>query len=596
MARADTLGSVHPESLAELPAPQDGPTPTHRFIVCGDSPLAFRLISELTERHGAEVAVIMPSSEENQGPRIGRLPGVDVIESRRLDEETFARAGLAEATAVALIAQDDAGNVDAALLIQDLSPDTRIVMRVFNLSLGESLTKLLRNCVVLSATQIAAPAFVTAALGETAMAPMEFGGRTLTATRRVDVRAEDVLCGLAVTDGSDDPLLLPADQNAADLVLARYKALPRLRLPRRRRHRLRRLWLLVGRRLRIVLLLALLLLVAGTAVFAWSRHIGWAEAAYITVLTALGGANPDGRLSGVEQIVQTVLTIASIAVIPLITALVVDVLVKARLTLATGGLIGPISGHVVVMGLGNVGTRVVRSLYERGIEVVAIDQDPQAVGVPVARELNVPLIIADGSRIETLRAASVHTSRALIIVSAEDVVNLETALAARALKADLRVVLRIFDGEFADRVDRAFGIGISRSVSYLSAPAFAAAMLDQEIIATIPVRRRVLLIAEIPVHPGSAMEGRPAIEIQRAGESRLLAIRTGRGAQTLWAPSPGRRIARSERLIVVATRAGLGHLLARTAPRPADVAARTQPLPFPPVEPFPFGTPETSAN
>jgi len=596
LAGVDTLGGVHPESLAALPAPEDGPTPTHRFIVCGDSPLAFRLINELTDRHGSAVAVILTSTEANQGPRIARLPGIDVIESQHLDEEAFARAGLSDATAVALVAQDDAGNVDAALLIQELNPRARIVMRIFNLSLGESLNKLLRNCVVLSATQIAAPAFVTAALGESVLPPMEFGGRTVAVAQRSDVRTEDVVCGLAITEGRDDPLTLPADQNAADLVLARYKAPPRMRPPRRRRHRLRRLSLLVGRRLRIVLLLFVLLLAAGTAFSAWIRHIGWAEAAYITLLTTLGGANPDGRLSGVEQIVQTVLTVASIAIIPLITALAVDVLVKARLTLAAGGLIGPISGHVVVMGLGNVGTRVMRSLHDRGIEVVAIERDPQAVGVAVARDLRIPLIVADGSRIETLRAASVQTCRALIIVSTDDVVNLEAALGARTLKEDPRIVLRIFDGEFADRIDRAFGIGISRSVSYLAAPAFAAAMLDQEVIATIPVRRRVLLVAEVPVHPGSAMEGRPVIELQRAGSSRLLAIRTGRGAQTLWAPSPGRRISRSDRLIVVASRAGLGDLLARTAPRSADVAVHTQPLPFPPVEQFPFGTPEASAN
>src|SRR3712207_8666240 len=56
---------------------------------------------------------------------------------------------------------------------------------------------------------------------------------------------------------------------------------------------------------------------------------------------------------------------------------------------------------------------------------------------------------------------------------------------------------RLFDGDFADRVERAFRIDVSRSVSYLAAPAFAAAMLQRDVIGAIPVNRRVLLIADL---------------------------------------------------------------------------------------------------
>ena len=168
-------------------------------------------------------------------------------------------------------------------------------------------------------------------------------------------------------------------------------------------------------------------------------------------------------------------------------------------------------------------------------------------------------------RTATLVAASVATCRALIVASTDDVTNLETALKGRAEKPDLRVVLRLFDGEFADRVKNAFNIDISRSVSYLAAPAFAAAMLGRFVIATIPVRRRALLIAELPIGENSPLEGDRAGAVSVDHESRLLAIRTGDGNQVLWRPSDGRPLRSTDRLLVIASRHGLGRLMARTA-------------------------------
>jgi hypothetical protein len=144
----------------------------------------------------------------------------------------------------------------------------------------------------------------------------------------------------------------------------------------------------------------------------------------------------------------------------------------------------------------------------------------------------------------------------------------------------------MFDGEFARRVQRTFGIDISRSVSYLAAPAFAAAMLGRQVIGTIPVHRRVLLVAELPIGAGAVLEGQTVGDVAKAGESRLLAVRTGRGQQTLWSPADGRPLSRRDRVIVVATRTGLSDLVQRMAPRevegPAQLLAQ-DPFPTPPL-------------
>jgi len=614
------------------------PSAPRRLVVCGDDPLAHRLIEELINRYGAEITAVLPDRRRNHGPQIARISGVRVVEADRLDADTFRRARVHTADGLALVKQDDVGNIDAALQAQELNPGLRLVIRMFNMSLGHGIRRMISDCAVLSDASMAAPALVSVALGEVAPVHVRLPGRTIYVTRRADVAASDVLCGLAKdprsgSDGDTEPELLPADQDGADLVLAvatgtspptrRQRVYRRLTRGLRRRRRRRaaseragservaservgservgservgservgservgseraRWWRfgwrragwrrsnpfgvlrpLINRKLRVAALALIGCLVVGTGVLAQVKDIPWWNAAYLTIMASLGGTDVNLQASPAEKITQTALTISSIALIPVLTAAVVEAAVNARLTMALGRIRRPIADHVVVVGLGNVGTRVIRQLHALGIPVVAVDRSGNARGVQASRELSIPFIEGDASQLETLRAASVETSRALLVLSTDDVTNLEAALLARTLKEDLRVVLRLFDGDFAGRVQRAFGIPISRSVSFLAAPAFAAALMEQEIFGTIPINRHVLLIAEARVCAGSDLDGAAVSAANVVGQLRVIALNTDRGDQALWCPPLERVLRPGDVLVVVATRAGLGSVLAR---------------------------------
>jgi Trk K+ transport system NAD-binding subunit len=251
--------------------------------------------------------------------------------------------------------------------------------------------------------------------------------------------------------------------------------------------------------------------------------------------------------------------------IPLLSAAIVQASVHARIAFPHGALVAPDRGHVVVVGLGNLGTRVVQTLHERGIEVVAIDQSPDPFGISYVRDNRIHFIVGDGSRQSTLERANVSRAQAMVVLTADDVINLEYALRGRELRDNLRVVLRLFDGDFADRIKRIFNITISRSVSFLAAPAFAAGMVGREVIGTIGVRRRVLLVAEVPVQAGSWLEGRRVDEVYESGEARVIAL-FGDGVPVGdWRPPGERLLSTGDRLIVIATRLGLSRVLGRSA-------------------------------
>src|SRR6202020_3172326 len=154
---------------------------------------------------------------------------------------------------------------------------------------------------------------------------------------------------------------------------------------------------------------------------------------------------------------------------------------------------------------------------------------------------------------ETLRPAGIRTSQALVSVTNSDIVNLETALHARALAAEVRLVLRLSDDDLAGRVQKTVGNAISRSVPYLAAPAFAAAMLEHQVLRTIPVGRHVLLIADVQGEPAAELVGGPIEAAQQPGETHVLAVRR-RGSESFdWSLPRSYRIGPQDRLLVLAT-------------------------------------------
>jgi Trk K+ transport system NAD-binding subunit len=211
--------------------------------------------------------------------------------------------------------------------------------------------------------------------------------------------------------------------------------------------------------------------------------------------------------------------------------------VSVRLTGSLRDQNRPMSHHVIVAGLGNVGTRIVGQLHDLGVGVVCVDKSEAAAGIPLARRLGLRVVIGETHREETLRAAGIDTCQALVSVTNSDTVNLETALHARALASGPRIVIRLGDDDLAERVQRSVGNTISRSVSYLAAPAFAAAMLEHQVLRTIPVGRHVLLIADIRVTagvgPGRPARGRRPPDRPGAGDRRAAAGR--------WRRSTGHR-------------------------------------------------------
>jgi len=540
---------------------------SNHFVVCGDDPLASRMVEELTVRYGEQVTVILPSAQRGHGPIMARLPGVRLIERADLDSQAFLAADLPSARALALLRQDDLGNFHAALRAQELNSDLRLVVAIFNTSLGERIRSFFADCAVLSESAMAAPSFVAAALGEPTPSHVRLAGRTLYVARRDDTGTGHVICGVAPGPDGGSPRLTAPQDGSSQLVLAVADGTPRNPLVRPRRHPLRaaaRMFrMLFWHRIGVAFACLLAILVVGLVLLAMVPRYSPADALYLTFLDAAGATTPATGKSAPEKIAQLLLTFDGLAFLPLVTAAVVG----ARLTGSLHGKDRPISDHVIVAGLGNVGTRVLGQLHDLGVGVVCVDKNENAAGVPLARRLGLKVVLGETYREETLLAAGITSCQALVSVTDSDIVNLETALHARALAEQPRIVARLYDDDLAERVQKAVGNTISRSVSYLAAPAFAAAMLEHQVLRTIPVGRHVLLIADVAVGEGAELAGRQAGDVHDGSDVRLIALRHRGGTGVDWSPRPGGVLRPGDRLVVLATRAGLSRVLTRCRSR-----------------------------
>ncbi len=531
------------------------------LIVCGDNPLALRLIEELKGRYRQDVVVILPSKKRNYGPQIVATK-VKVVEAERLDAATFRAAGVTDARAVAFVDQDDVGNVHAALRVHEIRYDIRMVVRIFNTNLGHRLRELFTDVAFLSDASLAAPSFVAAALGDVTPSHARLPGRTVYVAKRSDVAEEHVVCGLGGGD-SDGGVVLPGDSDS-ELVLATADA-KSLRRGRFRRLPHTAIWHWVrgvfSRKLRIAAIVVAGVLIAGSLLYGLTRDDldHWYDSVYFVLLTAAGGADPDEALPALAKIIQTVVMLSGIALVPLVTAAVVDGMVGARLAVTVGRLRDSTRSHVIVVGLGNVGSRVVMQLHDLGLPVVAVDRETSATGVRIANERKIPVILGDATQAETLRAAKVEACRALVAVTSDDVKNLEAALHARSMVADLRIVLRLFDADLAARIQKDFDIALSRSVSTLAAQNFALAMVERKVFDAIPVDSRVLLFGDFPVGVGSPLEGKPLSAAQVPGRARVIAL-GGTGNRYDWSPDTDHVLGTRDRLIVLATRGGVARM------------------------------------
>jgi Trk K+ transport system NAD-binding subunit len=256
-------------------------------------------------------------------------------------------------------------------------------------------------------------------------------------------------------------------------------------------------------------------------------------------------------------------------------ALLTNVLVSRRIAESLGRRrVTGRSGHVLVVGLGSVGSRVVQQLTAGGSDVVVVDSDESNRYLAQVRATDIPVVIADATLPQTLQAVNLAEASAVAVLTSDDLVNLETGLAVADQlgwrRAHVPVVLRLFDRNLARTVERSFGIGTVRSTAALAAPWFVGAALGLDVLGTFYVDNTPMLVARLTVAAGGGLDNLAMGDL--SARTRVVAIsRAAEGGRLEHPPRRGTRFRAGDQAYLVGPDEELLHVLRRDSLSPAQV-------------------------
>jgi Trk K+ transport system NAD-binding subunit len=184
--------------------------------------------------------------------------------------------------------------------------------------------------------------------------------------------------------------------------------------------------------------------------------------------------------------------------------------------------------HIVVVGVGKVGYRIVHELMALREPVVAIERMAQTDLLDEVRAMGVPVISGNGRNKQTLVESGVGQARSIILATDDDLANLDAALTAREINPSIHVVLRLFDATLAAKFASRFGMP-TISTSEVAAPAFIAAATGRKVYHSFQLDGSRLHLTDLAVAPDGTLAGRAVGKIQVELSVNIIMHRSSRG-------------------------------------------------------------------
>jgi len=181
--------------------------------------------------------------------------------------------------------------------------------------------------------------------------------------------------------------------------------------------------------------------------------------------------------------------------------------------------------HIVLIGLGHVGFRVLGELLARDRQVIVVENRDEGQFVEEARARGVPLVIGDARRESLLRDLGIDHAACVIACTDNDLANLEIAIDARQINPKIRLVMRFFDQTMAQKLGKAFAVDSTFSTSAVAAPLFAAAALDEQVLGAYRLGETVMVSVQIDVVTGSSLIGKTLLDAEQHLDAPVVGLR-----------------------------------------------------------------------
>jgi len=281
------------------------------------------------------------------------------------------------------------------------------------------------------------------------------------------------------------------------------------------------------------------------------------DALYQTVITVFSvGFSEQGVVTTAYKVVTIVVVLIGTGTVLFTLTMVIDALVEGRLSEEIGRRrmqqrLDRLRGHVVVCGMGQVGSALVQELRHEGQLVVAVDRSPA-----VLEGVGLQTVLGDATHDDVLVHAGVERASTLVVAMNSDADNLYVTLSARALNPKLFIVARANEANAEPKLRQA---GADRVVNphRMSGTRMAALVTQPHVADFLDVvmhdRELEVRLAEVTVVPGSAFIGKTLTDcaVRERSGATVVAIRRNGFFDTN--PAPGTVLAADDVIIALGT-------------------------------------------
>lgn len=571
-----------------------------RFLVCGLGSSGQHCVAVLKEYGVAVSAIDLVQPKNWEVPELANLLEELLIGDCR-QKSLLEQAKIQQCRAVILVTGNERVDIEAAFAARLLNPQIRLIVRSSKQNLNELLSQNLGNFVAFEPSQLFASAFALTAFGPETVGYFNLEGQLLqvvkhqlqqgerwcdrwlvhglnSRTRRIlshttnssvipkqfyqwepeaRIQAGDTLIYVEVTDQLYRPA---ATASRRQLQPVFWQEMLQSITWKHLSHNLYKFWRSTSQyqTQRVAVLCGIVVLILslwGTILFLLEYpDISLRDAFHTTAILLLGGY---GELFGEVKITIPLslglqlfslgLTLAGTAFVGVLYALLTEALLTSRFQFFVRRPPIPQQNHIVLVGLGRVGQRVAALLQELkqplvGITTTALDQGtlPQ-----------MPLIVGDISN--SLTRVNLSDAKSVIVVTDDDMENLEIGLMAHAASPSSRIVIHTYDQHFSDNVARLFPYAQVLCASALSAEVFAAAAFGENILSLLHLYNQTILVTEYKIEAGDTLNGLLLAEVAYGYDVMPILHQKYTQESARLMPSDDTRLYVGDRLIVLAT-------------------------------------------
>ncbi len=203
--------------------------------------------------------------------------------------------------------------------------------------------------------------------------------------------------------------------------------------------------------------------------------------------------------------------------------------------------------HIVVCGVGKVGYRIINELRKMDVMVIGIEKNYNKQFVEELLLQKIPIILGNVRNKSILEKANVAKARTVICATDDDLTNIDCAFTARNLNPDVKLVLRIFDDNLAEKISEQFDFPtVSTASSY--APIFAAKAVGMDIsLSSFTIYNQLARLISLEVC--EEMDGKTVAEVEENLKIKILGYESSHKQTVL--PCPKNILRAGEKIIIV---------------------------------------------